>query len=131
MVSRGVRNSGNCTLIGCVGCYDYMVTYSIFRPKHNWKTINIFSHFHGFITETNYEHFIMLWMHSKHHRDQMSLICYISPKIQNYHQLNRRLCPLSKDIHICKWTKILVKILLLSKELSATRLLWWFRLLLM
>ena len=40
------------------------------------------SHFHGLITETNYEHlkrFVMLGMHSKVRRGQMSQICDISP----------------------------------------------------
>ena len=55
---------------------------STFRGKGGQKTINVFSHFHGLIPNTNYKHlecFIMLGTHSKLCRGQMSHICDISP----------------------------------------------------
>ena len=42
--------------------------YSLFRAKGSRNTINIFSHFHGLVPDTNYKHlecFIMLGTHSK------------------------------------------------------------------
>ena len=56
--------------------------YSLFRPKGSRKTINLFSHFHGLVPDTNYKHlecFVMLGTHSEPHRGQMSHICDISP----------------------------------------------------
>ena len=56
--------------------------YSIFRPKSGQESINIFSHFHELITETNYQHLecsITLGMHSQVCRCQLSQICDISP----------------------------------------------------
>ena len=55
-------------------------SYSLFRPKGGRKTINIFSHFHGLVPDTNYKHlecFVMLGTHSEPHRGQMSHICDI------------------------------------------------------
>ena len=52
------------------------------RERAAKKTINVFSHFHGLIPDTNYKHlecFVMLGTHSKLHRGQMSHICDISP----------------------------------------------------
>ena len=56
--------------------------YSICRAKRGRKTINVFSHFHGLIPDTNYRHlecFVMLGTLSKLRRGQMSHICDISP----------------------------------------------------
>ena len=55
--------------------------YSLFRPKGSRKTINIFSHFHGLVPDTNYKHlecFVMLGTHSEQRRGQMLHICDIS-----------------------------------------------------
>ena len=57
--------------------------YSLFRPKGGRKTINFFTHFHGFVPHTNYKHlecFIMLRTLSEPRRGQMSHIhvCDIS-----------------------------------------------------
>ena len=54
----------------------------LFRPKGGRKTVNIFSHFHGLLPDTNYKHlecFVMLGTHSEPRRGQMSHICDISP----------------------------------------------------
>ena len=32
LVELQLRNSGNCNLIGCVGCYHYMVMYNYYNP---------------------------------------------------------------------------------------------------
>ena len=56
--------------------------YSIFRTEDSRKTINVFSHFHGLIPDTNYKHlecFVMLGTQSELRRGQMSHICDISP----------------------------------------------------
>ena len=51
------------------------------RAKDDQKTINLLSHFHGLIPDTNYKHlecFIMLGTHFETHRCQMSHICDFS-----------------------------------------------------
>ena len=53
---------------------------SLFRPKGGRKTINFFTHFHGFVPDTNYKHlecFVMLGTLSEPRRGQMSHICDI------------------------------------------------------
>ena len=51
------------------------------RVKDDQKTVNLLSHFHGLIPDTNYKHlecFIMLGTHFETRRCQMSHICDIS-----------------------------------------------------
>ena len=55
--------------------------YSLFRPKGGRKTINFFTHFLGFVPDTNYKHlecFVMLGTLSEPRRGRMSHICDIS-----------------------------------------------------
>ena len=68
--------------------------YSLLRAKGGRKTINFFSHFHGLIPDTIYEHldwFVMIGTHSELRRGQMSHICDISPlrvKLGKYYLAN-------------------------------------------
>ena len=55
--------------------------YTLFRPKGGRKTINVFSHIHRLVSNTNYKHlecFLTLGTHSEPRRGQMSHICDIS-----------------------------------------------------
>ena len=65
--------------------------YSLFRPKGGRKTINFFTHFHGFVPDTNYKHlecFVMLGTLSEPRTGQMSHICDISTLRVKYAHFN-------------------------------------------